>query len=391
MKKFFFVLFHLFIIFYCNAKNEPNKLKIVIFTSKGGNGHMSACSVLKECLPNCEIKLINPIYDFFHNIFDGEKWYSNLVKYNYINLTNFIVRHPGKAFFKLRYKTFEKRFERFLAQEKPDLLISVIPFLNYPSYIAAKKCNIPFMIITLDADLTNWLINMEKCKDHDFTITVQTKTPLIKKQLLYKKIPMKCVHEVGPPLRKDFFTYKNPSLIKKEWDIPENKDIIMLIRGGTGSKKLFDYARTIIKTNNNLHLLVCVGKNHKLAQKLNRLKKNNVTLSVIQFTNKIADLMSISDLLITQPSPNVCNEALYFKLPILIDMTSTCLFWERATVDWIKIYGNGQIFKHMKQINQFIPELIKKKKSFQIQKTPHCFNNEIKNIIKKQLELAQKK
>ena len=39
--------------------------KILVFSSKGGNGHMAACATLNDVLPNCDIKLVYPIEDFF--------------------------------------------------------------------------------------------------------------------------------------------------------------------------------------------------------------------------------------------------------------------------------------------------------------------------------------
>ena len=267
MKRILAAAFLMSMNFICYSNVPAKKYKVVVFTSKGGNAHMSACSVLKDALPECEIKLVNPIYDFFHNVFDGEEWHSALVRNGYIRSVNFIVHYPAKAFFGFKSKTFEKRFTTFLQEEKPDLLISVIPFLNYPSYMAAKKTNTPFMIITLDADLENWLVNMEKLKSHDFIMSVQTKTPRVLKQLEKAKVPSTCIREVGPPLRKDFLIPKNKDEIKKEWNIPEDKKVVMLMRGGTGSNKLVDYVRTLIKSNKKLHFLVCIGRNNKLEKK----------------------------------------------------------------------------------------------------------------------------
>ncbi len=391
MKKNLAVVFFMSMNFICYSNVPTKKSKIVVFTSKGGNAHMSACAVLKDALPECEIKLVNPIYDFFHNVFDGEEWHSALVRNGYIRSVNFIVHYPAKAFFGFKSKTFEKRFTTFLQEEKPDLLISVIPFLNYPAYMATKQCNIPFMFITLDADLETWIFNMEKCRDHNFVMSVQAKTPRMLKQLEKAKIPLRCVREVGAPLRKDFFTPKNKKEIKKEWNIPENKKVVMLMRGGTGSNKLVDYVRMLVKSNKDLHLLVCIGSNNKLIKSFNRIKNSGrVTFSVIPFTSKISELMSVSDLLITSPSPTVCNEAMYMKVPFLIDMTSTCLFWEKANIDWMKMNGEGNIFKRMNQLNKSVAELLEKKENCLLQKPKLkptlCFNDEIRKLVLEKLK-----
>lgn len=370
-------------------KSGDKKGKIVVLTSKGGNGHMSACAVLEDIFPDFEIKLRYPIYEYFHNAFDGEAWYSSLFQSGWTGSVNFIVRYPAGVFFNVTGKTFERRFVRMLEEEKPDMLISVIPFLNSPAAFAAERLKIPFLLITLDADLQNWLLNIKKCQSKKIVITTQVNTPRIKQQLNKKNIPESCVYEVGRPLRKDFFLPKDTKAICKEWSIPENKKIIMLLRGGTGSYKMVDYVRTLVKLDTPLHLLVCIGKNTKIVRKLNKIKNTGpVTFSIVNFTPKISDLMSVSDLLITQPSPNVCNEAMHMQLPILVDMTSKCLFWEEATIDWIKLLGVGHTFKRMKDLNNLVLQnLDKKKKIIESNQSygTSCFNENIRNIVMKMI------
>lgn len=372
---------------------ETKRPKILIFSSKGGNGHMAACATLKDVLPNCDIKLIYPIEDYFKKTGVGEDSYCSLVKDGWFNTMNFVVRYPAPAFFKMNTKSFKKRFMKYLADEKPDLAISVIPFLNYPAAWAAQESKIPFMLITLDADLTNWFLNMGKLKKYDFPITVRAKTPRIEKQLARRHIPASCIKEAGSPLRKEFFQPKDKPAIRKEWNIPDNKKVILLMRGGTGSHKLVEYAQRLMDLDIPSHLLVCIGRNNKLVSKLNKIKPTkNVTLSIVPFTPKIPDLMAISDLLITQPSPNVCNEAMFVKLPIAVDMSGSCLFWEKATVDWLELAGAGQIFKRMKDLRKIVTNILENptQQYQKSKKSGSCdlvFDEEIKKVVLERLKL----
>ncbi|MFH1832361.1 MAG: hypothetical protein ABH827_06195 [bacterium] len=254
-----------------HATKAPRK--IAVLTSKGGNGHMAACAVLKDIFPNSKITLFNPIYDEFHNVFDGEDLYVKLFQNGWIRTLNIVAGYVGPTYFKMNSRSIKKSIVKYLEQEKPDILISVIPLLNFPAYEAAQQCKTPFMNITLDADLTLWLLDMERCKTHNFVITVQAKTPLIKKQLARHKVPASCVREVGCSLRKDFFEKKDIQAIKKEWNIPTGKKVILLMRGGTGSTKLVDYVEAISELDKPLHLLVCIGKNTKLIKELEEVRK----------------------------------------------------------------------------------------------------------------------
>lgn len=387
MKKNLLKSLGIFLFFLAFNFMYAKKPKIVVFTSKCGNAHMSACTVIKDAFPDCQIKLLYPINDYYRNDFYAEKQQEYLVSNGWIRTVNFIVRYPGESFLTIDTGRVKKRLLRLLEQEKPDLLISVVPTINYPAAWAANRCKIPFIIVSLDADLELWLLNMKKCRNNDNTITIQHKTPRIEKQLAKSHIPMSCVHEIGCPLRKKFFEPKDKPAIRKEWNIPEEKKVIMLMRGGTGSNKLVDYVRQLVKLDIPAHLLVCVGRSTALISKLNRINQTKkVTFSIIPFTSKIPDLMSISDLLITQPSPTVCNEAVYSKLPILIDMAGPCLFWEKANVDWLESCGWGQVFRCMRSLNDMVANVLGKTKANYPQSMP-CFELEIRKIVMKKLKI----
>lgn len=68
-------------------------------------------------------------------------------------------------------------------------------------------------------------------------------------------------------------------------------------------------------------LLQLLGKNEKMKAKFDEIvSKNNATkrVKVLEFTNKIPELMSISDLVVTKPGGMTTTESLASGLPMLI-------------------------------------------------------------------------
>jgi processive 1,2-diacylglycerol beta-glucosyltransferase len=374
------------------STNTIPRKKIVIFTSKGGAGHTTVCNILKDELSDFDLIIINPFekilsgFDPIKTItfskLDVEKFHNKLIQKGWIKTENFIMYYPGRLAFYLSRNPFKKKIETYLAQEKPDLLISLMPTISYPSSSAAARLGIPFLLLTLDADLTMWLMNMKKCKHTNYAITIGETTPRIKKQLSKAHIPEKNIHIVGHPIRKEFFEPKNHKKIRAEWNIPGDKPVVLAMRGGCGSTKLIDYTKTLLKLEIPLHILVCIGRNTALINELNKLKPTKfVTFSIIPFTNKISDLMAISDLLITQPSPNACNEALAVGLPICIDVTDACIFWEKATIDLIEMHHGGTQFKKMSQLKSMVKKYVGTKRTKNLSANKSQFPSAIKSVI----------
>lgn len=344
------------------AHKITGRKKLVILTSSGGHGHLSASASLQSLFSDeYEVKVINvcheilPSYDPIRMLTFGwwnyGAFYDAFLQNGMISSMNFLARRGG-PFFQFNRRHVEKKIEQVLHEEKPDLLISVFSFINYVAYRAAQNYKIPFLVMTLDADMGLWLHDLERCRSfNNFMLTVDTKTSRVMRQLSEKNIPNHCIREIGSILRKDFYEDKNILEIKKEWNIPLEKPIVMLIRGGSGSNQLYYYLKELKKSTIPLHVLACVGKNTLLADKLSTITPtDNVSFSIIPFTKRISDLMAVTDLLITSPSPNTCNEAMYFGIPLLIDYSTPTLFWERATMDLVARYGTGTTFKRLKEI-----------------------------------------
>jgi processive 1,2-diacylglycerol beta-glucosyltransferase len=349
---------------------ETPKKKIIILTSKGGYGHMAACQALTETLSDTyEIKVINPFeellsdLDFVRSVTfkktDGEGLYNTLLSSGSIGTANILIGNIAPGLVRSKRKKTEKRMLAFLAREKPDFLFSAIPFLNLPAGNVAHKLSIPFLIITLDGDTTNWALGLHKLQHKNFLITVGAPTKDTLSHFTRRGISGSRIKAVGFPIRKDFLEPKDPEKIRAEWLIPNDKFTIMVMMGGAGSTLLHTYAKKLTKMDINAHLLLCAGRNEKLAQKLKNLPcAPGISLTVIPFTKKVADLMAVSNLFITKPGPNSINEAIHMELPMLLDYTQKTLFWERANVTLVTDNQLGDVVGKLKHLEKLVKKYV---------------------------------
>ena len=62
-------------------------------------------------------------------------------------------------------------------------------------------------------------------------------------------------------------------------------------------------------------------------------------MSLFGFTNQIAGLMAVSDVLITKPGPNSVCEGLLSRVPMILDMTHGTIYWEQLNIDFMVKHG----------------------------------------------------
>ncbi|MFA6527897.1 MAG: glycosyltransferase [Candidatus Babeliales bacterium] len=385
---------------------SSNKKKILVLVSKGGACHLSAFRSrqsflgdeydmrgldLVECL-SC----LDPINRVTCGGFDGEKLYNLFLQKGWTRLTSYLVENGAPSLMKSNYEEIKKGIMNLLELERPDLLLSIIPFFNFPACKAAEALGIPFLIVTLETDLTNWLAGMDRGITHpSYAITTWSNLEFTRNQLASARIPHDRVFNIGFPLREGFMQKNvekfNKKIICRNFgitDLESNKFTIMLLMGGAGSGAMYDYVRRIGAMELNVHLIVCVGRNEELAQKLKRLQPQlRVSMTVVPSTDDIAQLMSLSDLFITKTGPGSINEAVQMNLPMILDATDTVLTWERPNIEFVEQNDYGWALRNLDDLEGMIKSFIMNKNYYECikknfyNKQPYIFDTALKDLI----------
>jgi len=376
-----------------------SKKKLLILTSKGGYGHMAATDTLESILsPNYNIQSVKPLEEILHSVdfvkkisgrrLDSEQFYNLVLQKGWTNFLNFSCRYVSPHLIAMNNRSMERLFTSYFQKTKPDLVISVMPIINLPASNAAHTCKIPYLMITLDYDLTMWKLGMKKAKHKNIVITAADY--YTQKTYLSSGFSAntKNFHPIGVPIRKTFFEPKDAHAIRKDWNIPDDKPVVMLLMGGAGSGQSYSYFKRLSQFPKPLHILVCTGRNTRVAEKISRFaRKPWVSYTNVPFTLKISDLMSVSQLLITKPGPGTVTEAMVMKVPVLLDRTATPIFWERKVFDFAKRHGIGTEIRSLSKLNELVDQMLfdkanhtRIKKAFAI--TPaYCFDEKIKKIV----------
>ena len=106
-------------------------------------------------------------------------------------------------------------------------------------------------------------------------------------------------------------------------------------------------------------LLQLLGKNEKMKAKFDEIvSKNNATkrVKVLEFTNKVPELMSISDLVVTKPGGMTTTESLASGLPMLI--INPIPGQEEENAEFLESKGVGIWLKKNDDISSVINDLL---------------------------------
>jgi UDP-N-acetylglucosamine:LPS N-acetylglucosamine transferase len=266
-------------------------------------------------------------------------------------------------------------------QQKIDFIISVVPCVNDIIAQSAKKLNIPFLIVPTDLDSTIFLKNVDLSQAGKTLVAIAYNNKKVSEIPRSLGISEKNIRFTGFPLRKSFYEFKNKIQIKKDFSLDTIKSPKgLLLMGTVGLNTISDYVKKLSEIKVPLHLLVCVGKNKELKNILETIKKpQHFTIQPIDFTNRIADLMAVSDFGISKPGSVSFNEALQMKLPVIWDGTGNSFKWESFNLDLVQENRFGNVCRSYDELVPLATQFCKSKYRKSLRKNMKKFNKEYSN------------
>lgn len=303
--------------------------KILIFYGSYGGGHLSAARSIKEYIDTnykdtetCMVDCIEYINKALNKV--TTKAYSEMAKNAHWVWKKVYYGAEDGPFSRLNDKTqklMSIKLNKILQTYKPDLIISTHPFSSHMCAILKKKKKINTKIATVITDYaphSQWLMHSVYI-DYFFVAHDGMKEDLLKRGIKEKQIKV-----TGIPLSNRFLAHYNKEKILSEFNLSPDKRTVLFFAGGEqgfGKDKIFNMLKSIIETFPNLQVIAISGKNEKMKQQFDDLvskTNSDETVKVLKYTNKIPELMSVSDLVITKPGGLTTTESLASGLPIIV-------------------------------------------------------------------------
>ena len=332
--------------------------KIMLFYGSYGGGHLSAARSIKEYIDanysdteTCMIDCIEYINKALNRV--TTKAYSEMAKnahWVWKKVYYSAEKGPVAKVSNTTQKLMAIKLNKLLQNYKPDLIISTHPFSSQMCAILKKKKKINSKIATVITDYAphgQWLMNPAYV---DYFFVAHDG---MKKDLLSRGIRENQIKVTGIPLSNRFLANYSKEKILSEFNLHQNKKTILFFAGGEqgfGKDKIFNMLKSIIDNFPNLQIIAISGKNEKIKKQFDELvseTNSDETVKVLKYTNKIPELMSVSDLVITKPGGLTTTESLASGLPIIVinpipgqEEENAKFLEEKGVAVWIKKHDN---------------------------------------------------
>ena len=341
--------------------------KVLIFYASYGGGHLSAANSIKQYIeenkPDYQVKLVDcmlyvnkPINKITTTAY---KEMAKKMPWAWGEIYSRAQSGPLAKISSTSNNILAKKLLNLLKEFNPDTVISTHPFSSQMINYLKKKGLVNCSLATIMTDFSphdQWLIG------HEYTDNFFVSNTKLRDYLIDYGIDKEKVFATGIPLSNRFLMHFNEFDIKKDLKLDLHKRVILFFGGGEfglGREKTIKILSSFIDHSNNYQIVAVAGKNKKLKvgfEKLVSEKHAKDKVLVLPFTNKVPELMSISDLVVTKPGGLTTTESLASGLPIII--INPIPGQEEENAEFLESSGVGLWLKKRDDYDQIIKDLL---------------------------------
>lgn len=368
--------------------------KVYLMIYDLGGGHRSTANALQQIIEKRHLPWEIHIVDVFKEIIGTmapHQIYNNLIlKKQWTKVfSEFLLVPLFKLQIRLYHFAWLARFTKYWQQHQPDIVVSLLPYVNRLLYesLQAISPNVPF--VTLPIDLADYPPNFWIEPQNQFLICPTERIVEQAQKFGYQKeqiFPISGV-VINPRMYEPITV--NRQVERQRLGLEPDLPTALIMFGGYGSNTMIEIARCLEQSSLKIQLIFICGRNEKLAEIL-RHCQSRLPRYVENFTNEIPYYMHLSDFFIGKPGPGSMSEAITMKLPVITDCNALTLFQERANTEWLVNHGFGIVVDNFRNINTAVAELIQSENLARYRANVAAYNNrsvfEVADILETILE-----
>lgn len=381
---------------------------INIVTGQGGAGHYATYYAIRalaeqqnlpwkfqvtdmdEIITNLsERKQIENAYERFG--FSGHDLYNLMVKGGWTWLWPLKMR-LNKLLVKINHETGVKIFTEYWRQQRPDLVVSVMPLYNKGLWQSLQKAQPSTPYITVMTDFADsppdfWI-------DTDIQNVLVCGTRKAARQawqvgVAESRIKATSGLVVHPNFCEANEREEEKSRRRSRLGLEPNVPTGIVMFGGNGSAKMEEIASRLERFKENIQLIFLCGRNFELAAVL-RQYNGLQNRCVVEFTDRVHNYLSMADFFIGKPGNVSVSEAIAMHVPVITERNRFTMVQEKDCADWVEAQECGIVLSRFKTVDKAVEQMLDQRVYSRYQQAIQKHNNravyEVVEIMKQSLQ-----
>ena len=343
-----------------------------IYYFDAGGGHRSAMNALRDVLaeshPEWVVRPVNlqkllepidPVYRITQRILQGRASKKSFKPIQLQDVYNSALKRGATygmgallPVMHVLIKSYSRQLKKILQQnwqnvenEKPDIVLSVIPNFNGVLFSALKGVLPDVPYITIMTDMVDYPPHFWM-EDQDQIMICGTEKAYAQAKATGFYKPENIVKVSGMILKKSFYNQpEEASLSHRDIGLFPDYPTALIMFGGNGSLVSQDIIEQLEAARLDVQTIVMCGDNKALYEGL----QGRQGCHAVGFVADVTPYMRLADFLMGKPGPGSISEAIHMGCPVIVECNASTMPQERPNVEWILEHGVGIAVKNFKK------------------------------------------
>ena len=343
---------------------QMRKLDFVFFDA--GGGHRAAANALRQVMEQqqrrCEIRMVN-----LQELLDGIDVLRKITGLRLEDVYNTMLRKGWTLgspqltagmhlVIRLFHSTQVRMLMDFWRKNRPDLVVSLVPNFNRAMGESLRRAlpGVPF--VTIITDIADYPPHFWLERQHQHVICGSDKAV---QQASGMGFAPAMIHRVSGMILNPRFYELAPLTPEARRDaraglgLDPEKPVGLVLFGGQGASVMFDIAASL---QDHQLILIC-GHNQKLRARLASMPRR-ARMFVEGFTREVPRYMQLADYFIGKPGPASISEAVFMRLPVIVENNAWTLPQERYNAEWVREQGVGVVLPNFRKVARAVEEML---------------------------------
>lgn len=261
------------------------------------------------------------------------------------------------AMIRLWHAPVVRRLSAHFRQERPDLLVSLIPHFNRGIFEGLRRVHRDVPFVTLLTDLADFPPHFWIERQPQYFICGTERAAAQARELGH---PPQAVYRVsGMVLHPRFYDTRqvDRGAARRRLGLDPDLPTGLVLFGGHGSRVMTTIVERLDRSGSPVQLIMLCGRNRGLLETLRR-RPTRMPVHLEGFTTDVPMFMQLADFFIGKPGPGSISEALAMKLPAIVACNAWTLPHERYNAEWIREQGLGLVVDSYHRVDRAVAELL---------------------------------
>jgi processive 1,2-diacylglycerol beta-glucosyltransferase len=326
--------------------------RVFLFITDAGGGHRAVATSLVEWARRAgkdwDLRIVNLYREMLEDDepikralgFYGEDAYNVILK-RQIRRSLPLLQRIAAMTAHVPHKRAGRAVAGFLNRERPDLSVSLMPFVNDYCSVIHAEAGVPFGVVCTDlVDIKPRMWFTPRAMAQSMFVCVGS--PEAARQARDAGAGDR-VFETGLVVHPRFFDEDIRDLTgseaRRRLGLDQTAFTVAILMGGYGGPAIRNIVRQLEALPRTCQIVACCGHNDRLCHQLQALAAESRNRVVpLGFTTEIPTIMRASDVLVTKPGTTTVMEAVTLGVPLVLDDVNA-MPQERPNAVWAEAQG----------------------------------------------------